>query len=374
VSHVAVARPAKTNHQFGALDGLRGVAALSVVIHHYFLAPGGAPFVPSGYLAVDFFFLLSGFVISHAYESRLQAGAMSPLIFMRVRLIRLYPLYFLAAILSILFFALATLLLGATHPSRSELAVSFLFSLFFLPNLLGVHFTTAAFPLNAPSWSLACEVGINAIYAATGRWLSTPVLIAVAALGAIDLIMAPHFGGDVTATLLSGWQRAFWSFPAGILLHRAFIWRRGRPYPAVLLLALGAVLAATFALPLDSNLFRLASAMLISPAVVWFAAHVPLKGRLWSLANWSGAISYALYITHDPVGSLLMALYRHNNWSTNAANVPRLLVWTVIAVLVAWALHVVFDVPVRALMAKAARGRALPAGPQGRPGVGTARP
>ncbi|MEO6395122.1 MAG: acyltransferase family protein [Devosia sp.] len=85
-----------TSH-FLALDGLRGVAALIVVQRHGYFFLGG-DMLPAGYLAVDFFFLLSGFVLAHAYDGRLRT-TMSPLGFMRARLVRLYPLYLLGLVL-----------------------------------------------------------------------------------------------------------------------------------------------------------------------------------------------------------------------------------------------------------------------------------
>lgn len=81
---------------FHALGALRGVAAIGVVIFHFqhFFPPDS---VPGGYLAVDLFFIMSGVVLSHAYEPRFQNG-MGAREFMRARLIRLYPLYFLGFI------------------------------------------------------------------------------------------------------------------------------------------------------------------------------------------------------------------------------------------------------------------------------------
>jgi peptidoglycan/LPS O-acetylase OafA/YrhL len=92
-----VNRPGVTDgrHQFVLLDGLRGVAALAVVVTHalYFFPP-----TPMAYLAVDFFFMLSGFVLAHAYGERLRQG-MTAGRFMAIRLIRLYPLYALGSAL-----------------------------------------------------------------------------------------------------------------------------------------------------------------------------------------------------------------------------------------------------------------------------------
>lgn len=90
---------------FMGLDGLRGVAALIVVIYHRrFWVAGFEDW--HGYLAVDFFFLPSGFVISHAYGGRLASGQLSPDRFAVARVIRLYPLIVLGAVLGTVSFVI----------------------------------------------------------------------------------------------------------------------------------------------------------------------------------------------------------------------------------------------------------------------------
>ena len=79
------------------LDGLRGVAALIVIVYHVFECFDWSP-VPHGYLAVDFFFVLSGFVIGYAYDSRWQEG-LSVARFFKRRLIRLHPMVILGALI-----------------------------------------------------------------------------------------------------------------------------------------------------------------------------------------------------------------------------------------------------------------------------------
>jgi peptidoglycan/LPS O-acetylase OafA/YrhL len=357
---------AKGGHEFAALDGLRGVAALSVVVFHYSTSPAGGHLFPNAYLAVDFFFLLSGFVISHAYEARLRSGVMSTLSFTRVRLTRLYPLYILGMSLAVLFYGVASVVFKVPHPSRVELAVSYVYGLAFLPALASIHFTTAAFPLNGPSWSLSAEMGINVIYAAIVKWLSNKILILVVIVAGVDLLWNNQFGGDQLSTFASGWERVCWSFPAGILLHRAFAARARSKYPAYVALGLVPVLVVAFSIP-SSAVVRLGCSLLLFPVVVWIGAHVALRGRILSLANWSGAISYALYITHAAVGQLMSVIYRQYNWDANPRSWLRLLVWVTTAVLVAWALDVLFDRPVRALI-----GRVSPV--RNRPSVGTPGP
>jgi peptidoglycan/LPS O-acetylase OafA/YrhL len=86
-----------TPHQFATLDGLRGVAAIAVTSLHFRFELGKF-LLPHSYLAVDFFFVLSGFVLAYAYEDRLSEG-MKPIQFLRLRVIRLYPLYLIGTLI-----------------------------------------------------------------------------------------------------------------------------------------------------------------------------------------------------------------------------------------------------------------------------------
>src|SRR3954453_14099780 len=100
-SQGACMAPLLEKRLFHSLDAARGVAAIAVVVYHSHLL-FGAQWFQSGFLAVDFFFGLSGFVIAHAYGSRLTTGRMTTREFMRARFIRLYPLYLLALALIVL--------------------------------------------------------------------------------------------------------------------------------------------------------------------------------------------------------------------------------------------------------------------------------
>jgi peptidoglycan/LPS O-acetylase OafA/YrhL len=143
---------------FTTLDGIRGLAALLVVVRHTGALVDPLSFQES-YLAVDVFFVLSGVVLSQAYEARLQAG-LGALRFAWIRLVRIYPLYFLGGLISVV-----TILAGIDAPARAgHLATYALLGLFMLPNPgLG---SVYVYPLINPSWSLFMELAVNVFYAA----------------------------------------------------------------------------------------------------------------------------------------------------------------------------------------------------------------
>src|SRR3982750_333356 len=92
----------RTKQHFQVLDGLRGIAALSVVMFHFMewvYTDYTRNFIAHGFLAVDFFFCLSGFVIGYAYDNRI--GKMGVKEFFKSRLIRLHPLVVLGAVLGV---------------------------------------------------------------------------------------------------------------------------------------------------------------------------------------------------------------------------------------------------------------------------------
>ena len=188
-------------HVFATLDGLRGVAAIAVVLHHYGLETGAA-LEHSAFVAVDFFFVLSGFVIAFAYEPRF-AGGLQAGNFLIVRLIRLYPLYMLGCTISLAVIA-ARALLGLPHLELGYALRSYVFSCLFLPTPppeAGAAYSDAVFPLNGPAWSLSLELGINVLYALCWNRLGSGRLIAFVLLSAFGLEVA----ADRYADLNLGW-------------------------------------------------------------------------------------------------------------------------------------------------------------------------
>ena len=227
-------RPGKSHYVI--LDGLRGVASLMVVVFHLFEAwSGGDParqIINHGYLAVDFFFLLSGFVIAYAYDERWAAG-MSPWDFYKRRLVRLQPMIIIGGLIGVA-------MLGLQHSllfPKLETVTAWQIAGVLLLSFVMIPLTPSAeirgwgeiYPLNGPQWSLFYEYVGNILYAAGLRKLPVRWLAGLVALSALALVWLLVRGprGDV----IGGWAldasgvqigltRVMFPFFAGILLMR----------------------------------------------------------------------------------------------------------------------------------------------------------
>lgn len=166
-TRISAAAFADTKPHYELLDGLRGVAALLVVFYHIFeglsFAAGGTLIttINHGYLAVDFFFILSGFVISYAYDDRL-GKTMSLGNFFKRRLIRLHPMIVMGAVIGALTFCIqGSVQWDGTKIATSMVMLALLCAMFFIPAVPGVRYEVRGngemFPLNGPSWSLFFE-------------------------------------------------------------------------------------------------------------------------------------------------------------------------------------------------------------------------
>ncbi len=291
---------AEPSHAYRTLDGLRGVAALIVVTRHAGdVVPGDL--CPESFLAVDLFFLLSGFVVALAYEQRLLAGR-SLWSFMRTRLIRLYPLYALGLGLG----------LAARPASGGAVDIAFLvqavgIGLLMLPAVPPLPMGSST--LDGPTWTLAPELLVNFIYAALVRRLSRVVLWGIVALGALGLVASEAVYG----TLDGGWSvdrfpllvaRLAFSFFLGVAMYRSRPPRRVGALAAwACLAALGLSLAVH---PPEAvrRVFELGAAILVFPAIVAIAVRRE-PGRVGGAAfGVLGAMSYAVYVLHQPLGTL----------------------------------------------------------------------
>jgi peptidoglycan/LPS O-acetylase OafA/YrhL len=311
--------PLARNH-LATLDGLRGLAALSVLLIHvmgemHLRASSRAvpldQLVPHVHLAVDFFFMLSGYVIAKAYEAKL-VTTMSFSQFMSVRLARLYPLIFMGAALGA--FSLAIRVVVAHTPSPGQLLTATLSALVILPTtaLLSV-FPGELFPINLPEWSLLFELLINVVYAAIVRWLSISRLIAICVISFVflcwvaassdrllDIGMGLQPVGIIPADIWCGFIRVTFPFFLGILLfRRRFSWSTGTAASIILSLVFLAVLFVPV-FP-HSWAYEVMVVALVFPVVLLIGATCKTAPKLNKLFIALGELSYPLYVTHNPV-------------------------------------------------------------------------
>ena len=320
------AAPAKSHYV--VLDGLRGVASLMVVVFHLFEAySGGSPqkqIINHGYMAVDFFFLLSGFVIAYAYDDR-WAG-MSQWQFYKRRLVRLQPMIIAGGLIG------ATLL-GLQHYSifpKLEAATVWQVAGALLLGFVMIPLRPSAeirgwgeiYPLNGPQWSLFYEYIANILYAAGPRKLSNRalgVVVALAGLAMVHLLVSGPRGDLIGGWALDvngvriGMTRVMFPFFAGVLLMRL-----GRRIKVANGFAVcGLLLIVALALPRFggterpwiNGLYEAACVILLFPLIVAIGAgEKDADGPSVRVARFFGDLSYPLYITHYPL------IYVYTGW------------------------------------------------------------
>jgi peptidoglycan/LPS O-acetylase OafA/YrhL len=292
--------------RFAALDGLRGVSALMVALHHLPLAfhSFGSPLIREAYTFVDFFFVLSGFVIAHAYGSRLASGR-DLVDFLVRRIGRLWPLHLAA--LAVLVASECCLLL--THSSlEGRPAFAGQNSLAYLvPNALLIHsWGVGVLSWNGPSWSLSAELLAYIVFGATVILSRGRAIAMAAAIVALTWFISLTIVADFQLYAAFPSLRAICGFFAGVLVHAAFI-GGGRPnwsprLATALEITAVALIVGYLAIVSRPSLTPWAMPVFL-PAVYVFAAergavsHL-LKSRPLQLL---GTLSYSIYLLHTLV-------------------------------------------------------------------------
>jgi len=298
-------------HKFLVLDGLRGVAAIAVALFHrrWWFAEDGA-FLQHAPLAVDFFFLLSGFVIAYAYEPKLNTG-MSLREFLIKRLIRLYPLIILGAFLG---GALILLKEIRTEGSIADAIEIIFFGIAAIPMPFPNSIAGQPFYADQPLWSIFFEIIVNIGFAIfLYKWVSSALksvvvvsfilyLVAVAIKGDVGLI-GNQYGPD-GLMLLAGLPRTMCSFFLGVLIFRSLDqhWVGRIRAPAWVL---PLILMAVFAVPdlgnIGNTVMAVLSVLFIFPLLVIAGANANVDGTAAKIATISGAVSFPLYVLHEPM-------------------------------------------------------------------------
>lgn len=338
--------------RFPALDGLRGVAAAGVLWLHGALIFIGPDFAgaASAYLAVDFFFMLSGFVLAFAYGERLNRG-MRWSDFALLRLIRLYPMIVVGVLLGALVAAIKLVLTGQVEPGQSLWWVGP--ALLMLPTGLAVG--AQAFPFNNPVWSLFFELLINGVYATRVRRLPVGALVAILAVSTLFLACAAAYWGSFlligfndVPKFLAGTFRVTTPFFIGVLIYDLRLYER---FPALPFPALAAVLAVALWLHSDPAwLYDLGATLLLFPVLV-AAGAAARPSPFWTrICDLSGALSYPLYLLHLPL--LHMTAFVVKAVRPQASGELLWAVSSAAAVIGAWIVLKLYDEPVRAWLGR----------------------
>ncbi len=281
-----------TEHRhFPVLDGLRGIAALAVVLYHSYLNGG---IVPNGPLAVDLFFVMSGFVIANSYGGRL-AGGMTKLSFVARRFVRLYPMLFIGAFGGMVLALLHNKLSPMTAYPEHALLTSGGLSLLVLPYLEPV-LGEKAFTFNPPIWSLFFEIVANLVYVVIVRRLNIAILAVIVLTGLAGVVWYGPLGGGANNFFTPGFPRVACGFFGGVLLQQ--LWVR---YPAlrfkVGFFPLALALLALLAIPEVIGGLLFVPAFLFMAAIVWGAIGSGSVERR-PVLQFLGEISYPVYLIH----------------------------------------------------------------------------
>jgi peptidoglycan/LPS O-acetylase OafA/YrhL len=342
---------ATSTPHFVVLDGLRGVAALAVVVFHLmeFVVPDYThSFIAHAYLAVDFFFCLSGFVIASAYDTKLTQLGVGP--FLLRRLVRLHPLVLLGAVLGLVTFVADPFsALYATYGPHVT-GLMFLSSCLLVPYPVVHERYFNLFHFNPPTWSLFWEYIANLLYALVLVRLRPLALGALTVLAAGALCYEASQVGNLAvgfdgATFGGGGVRMAASFLLGLALYRVGgILPTGLGFPALSMLLLGAFVVPF--VPTWNWLLDPVLVLVYFPGLVALGAGARIPARWAAVCRWSGELSYPLYMIHYPLLWLFLSYLEHEKptFSTQVALIP---ITTLLLLLLAYLVLVGLDAPVR---------------------------
>lgn len=369
MSRISAAAFSDTKPHYDLLDGLRGVAALTVVCFHLFEAYATSHLdqrINHGYLAVDFFFILSGFVVGYAYDDRWTKMTVRE--FLTRRLVRLQPMVVIGALIgAVMFYTQGCPVWDVSAVPVAMLLVATLMNAFMIPATPGAEIRGVGemYPLNGPAWSLFFEYIGNVLYALFIRRLSTralAVLVAAAGCGlAAFSVWEPL--GDICVgfsltgeNIVGGSLRLLFAFPAGLLLSRVFrpVRVRGAFWIGTLaVVALASVPRIGGSEHLWMNgVYDALCAVVLFPLIVWIGASGKTTDRVTSrICKFLGDISYPLYMVHYPFIYLYYAWVKNENL-TFGQSLPGAAALVAGSVALAWLCLRFYDEPVRRFLSK----------------------
>lgn len=373
--------PSKPRYEI--LDGLRGVAALMVVLFHCFetyIPVFGTQIINHGYLAVDFFFVLSGFVIGYAYDDRWDK--MSTLGFFKRRLVRLHPMVIIGTVIgACLYFFQDVAFPMIRDVQLWKYILCLVMGILMIPTgpKMDIRGWGETNSFNGPNWSLTYEYIGNILYAFVFRRLSKTILGILCILASIltlnltmdwdifNVFDGPKFdviGGWSLSPdqLCIGFSRLLYPFICGLLISRLLSSRRSESNPSASPISLKGgfwwctlALIVIFSIPQISGKSCLADGLYQALAIIAFFPLIVLTGagsrttdkRSAHVCKFLGDISYPLYITHYPL------MYMQMSWFAGHQDAPlwmHIVVNTATVMLslgLAWAVLKLYDMPVR---------------------------
>lgn len=363
-TQILMAAFADTKPHYEILDGLRGVAAITVVWFHIFEAFATSHLDQSfnhGYLAVDFFFMLSGFVVGYAYDDRW--GTMRIKEFLKRRVIRLHPMVVMGAVIGAVMFYTQ----GCSVWDVSEVTIAALFVATFINALLipatpgsEVRGVGEMYPLNGPSWSLFFEYIGNILYAFFIRKLSTRALTLLVIIAGCGLATFAIFGplGDIcvgfslTGTeFTGGFLRLLFSFSMGLLLSRIFkpIKIKGAFWIcslAVVILLIVPRIGGAEHLWMN-GVYDTVCCVVFFPILLYLGASGKSTDKYTTrVCKFLGDISYPLYMVHYPFIYLYYAWVKNEDL-TFEQSLPGAIGVVVGSIIFAYICLKFYDIPVR---------------------------
>lgn len=353
------------------LDGLRGVAAIMVLIMHTFEPYCGGDyhkmFVNHGYLTVDFFFMLSGYVMAHAYDDRWDSMTVTD--FLKRRLIRLHPLIILGMTIgALLFFYQESSVfskVAGTSVSQLLLIMFIGYTLIPVPPSMDIRGWNEMHPLNGPAWSLFFEYIANILHVFILRKLPNLLLavcVFLAAAATVHLVTT-NTSGDLIGgwstepeQLRIGFTRLLFPYMAGMLLRRVVNLKSGQNTFLLTAIMLIVVLSIPRVGGYDkvwiNGLYESFVIILVFPLIIYLGAIGQVKDSVSEkVCTFLGDISYPLYITHFPFVYVYTA-WVANNKKTFMEGVPLAMLVIVGSVLIALAALKLYDLPIRRALAR----------------------
>lgn len=341
----------KSKQHFAILDGLRGVAALIVVVFHFLewiYYDYSKNFLGHGFLAVDFFFCLSGFVIAYSYDDRI--AKIGVIEFFKSRLIRLHPLVIIGSVIGLLCFFFDPFAADQSSPSSADMIwLAFTCSILLIPLPTIPERAFNLFSFNTPSWSLFWEYVVNIIYAfflyrISLRWLVKLTILTAVLLCILSYNVGNLMGGWAGNNFSHGAVRVAYSFSAGLLVYRLGWIIKNR----LSFISLSILLCVAFVMPLFKVNWLVEAVIVLFyfPLLVALGAGASLSPLMKKLCNFSGKISYPLYMTH------YWAMWIFGGYLNNKKPDINEIIWviiigTILLIGFAWLIMVLIDEPIR---------------------------